>query len=110
MVRTALATLVPGLGLLMHRRLVRPLVLLGITAALTTQALGLAAPFSGEPRLALPEPGLPPAVLVGLWVGVYVVSIGSYFGLLARARAQEAALSTPVRSRSVQSTRHAAAA
>ncbi len=110
MLRTALATLIPGFGLLACRRVGTPLVLMASTALLASARLGLAAPFSFEPRLALPEAELPLLANVALWVLVYAVSILSYLAQLARVQAQEAALSAPVRSRSVQSTRRVTAA
>jgi tetratricopeptide (TPR) repeat protein len=103
--RTALATLVPGLGLLSCRRVGTPLVLLIGAALLASGWLGLDAPFTFEPRLALSGAELPVALTVGLWALVYAVSILSYLAQLARVQAQEAALAAPVRSRSVQSTR-----
>jgi hypothetical protein len=108
--RTALATLLPGYGLLASRRLVRPLLLLVTLAALAGPWLGLSAPFSFEPRLARPETEGPLPWQLGAWIALHALSIVTYLALVARDRAREAALHTPVRSRAVQSTRRVDAA
>jgi tetratricopeptide (TPR) repeat protein len=110
MLRTAIATLIPGYGLLALNRLMLPLVLLIGSAALTSSLVGFAAPFSFEPRLALSGSGIPAPVIVGLWIAIYAVSILGYFSAVVRLRAQTALLDAPVRSRATQSTRRANAA
>ncbi len=109
MARTALATLVPGFGLLACRRMVTPLVLLIATSLLASGWLGLDAPFSFESGLALPEAELPQVFIIGLWGAIYLVSILAYLAQVSRLRAEEAMLSAPVSSRSVQSTRRTTA-
>ncbi len=99
LLRTALATLVPGFGLLAFRRVPLAVALLTLCAALASLGAGLASPFSFETRLALPDEELPLAVLVGLWIGVYAVSLHGYFVQVLRADAEEAAQAAPVRSR-----------
>jgi tetratricopeptide (TPR) repeat protein len=110
MLRTAVATLIPGYGLLALNRLLLPLVLLIGSAGLASAWFGLGAPFSFEPRLALSGSEFPVPVIVGLWIAIYAVSILGYFSAVVRLRAQTALLDAPVRSRATQSTRRANAA
>jgi tetratricopeptide (TPR) repeat protein len=110
MLRTAIATLIPGYGLLALNRLLLPLLLLIGSAGLTSAWFGLGAPFSFEPRLALSGSEVPVPVIVGLWIAIYAVSILGYFSAVVRLRAQAALLDAPVRSRATQSTRRANAA
>jgi hypothetical protein len=97
--RTALALLIPGYGLLSFRRVVPAVLLLAVSAALVAVATGYGAPFSYETRLAVPVQEIPFALQAGAWVAIYASSILGYFGSLARADAAEAALAAPVRSR-----------
>jgi tetratricopeptide (TPR) repeat protein len=108
--RTAMATLVPGYGLLSYRRLIGPVFLLALSAGLAAHWLGLNAPFSFEPRLAIAENGLPLPVMLGLWLFVYACSLLGYFGCVARERAQAESIAAPTRSRSTQATRHSSLA
>jgi len=110
MARTAMATLIPGYGLLSYRRLIGPVFLLALSAALAAHWMGLNAPFSFEPRLAIAENGLPLPVLLGLRLFVYASSLLGYFGCVARERAQAASIAAPTRSRSTQATRHSSLA
>jgi hypothetical protein len=110
LLRTALATLIPGYGLLSFRRLFTPVLLLSIVAALASGALHLGPPFSYEPRVALTDLEIPVPVLLGLWVFVYAVSILGYFYHVNRAAFREAALVAPTRSRTTQSSRQTPAA
>jgi hypothetical protein len=99
LLRTTLAMLLPGYGLLSFRRVVPSVLLLSASAALLAVGAGLAAPFSYETRLAVPVQEVPLAVLVGTWVAIYAISILGYLVNLIRADAAEAALAAPVRSR-----------
>ncbi|MBI1799397.1 MAG: tetratricopeptide repeat protein [Candidatus Eisenbacteria bacterium] len=112
LVRTALATLIPGYGLLSLQRALLPLALLIGSAALASPWLGLAAPFTFEPRVPVSAGEVPVPLLVGAWAAVYALSLLGYFTRLARTRAQAASLAAPTRSRVTQSTHrdHAAAA
>jgi tetratricopeptide (TPR) repeat protein len=109
MLRTGLATLIPGFGLLSFRRVLRPVLLLTLTAVLVSGALNLGPPFTFEPRIALADQTIPVPVLVGLWVGLYALSIFGYLVQVRRADAAEAALAAPVRSRTT-APRHTTAA
>jgi tetratricopeptide (TPR) repeat protein len=104
--RTAVATLIPGYGLLTFQRVFTPIALLSLCAALLSGATGLTPPFSYEPRLSVSDPGLPIPLVLGLWLFVYAVSMLGYWRLESKARAQAAELTAPVRSRAVQATRH----
>lgn len=103
--RTALALLIPGYGLLSFRRVVPAVLLLATSAALVALAAGHGAPFSFETRFAIPAQNVPFAVQVGTWVAIYAMSILGYFGDLVRADAVEAAQSAPIRSR-IRLSRH----
>jgi tetratricopeptide (TPR) repeat protein len=96
---TALATLIPGFGLLAYRRAFLGVLLLSATAALVAVGTGIATPFSFETRLGLPDQEVPIALLLAAWVFVYVVSILGYFAHVFRSEAEEAALASPVKSR-----------
>jgi len=104
LLRTALATLIPGYGLLAMGRMLRPLFLLVASAALISPWLGLGAPFAYEPRMMLASREVPALLLVGLWVALYTLSLLGYFALLGRQRVLEAELNAPVRSRNLSTT------
>jgi hypothetical protein len=108
--RTALATLIPGFGLLGFRRVVAPVMLLAVTAMLLSDTLRLGVPYAYEPRVALAEMALPVLVRVGLWVAVYAISIGAYLFLAGQAEAREAERAAPIRSRMTAPTRRSTAA
>lgn len=108
--RTALATLIPGFGLLCFQRLLTPLVLLSATAALAGRLFGVSEPFAFEPRLTIGNAEVPVPMLIGLWALIYAISIFGYFGRLAREKAQAASLAAPTRSRITQATRRVAEA
>jgi hypothetical protein len=99
LLRTALATLIPGYGLLSFHRSMPAVLLLSTSAALVAVGGGFAAPFSYETHLAVPGQEVPIAVLVTIWVALYAISILSYLTHVFRAEAEAAALAAPVRSR-----------
>ena len=105
-VRAALATLVPGFGLLSHHRVFGPTLLLAFTWLLGRFALGHALPFSVTSRLALPG-GEVPGVM--LWVGAALVYAWSLFGYYLASNAErrrEAQAAVMVsRARATQSTK-----
>lgn len=104
LVRTAFATLVPGLGLLSLRRVFSPLLILTLTLSLLGPLFGAIPPFAFEPRLALAPPGLPWQAQALAWMFLYCWSVLGYFGALSRRRMQAELLAAPVRSRAVQAT------
>lgn len=109
--RTAMATLVPGYGLLAFRRVVPALLLFSAGAALACMWLGLVGPFPYEPGLHLPAATIPLPVIVVLTVLLYAASLAGYFANVSRARAQASYVAAPTRSRVAQATdRHPAAA
>lgn len=110
MVRTAVATVIPGFGLLARQRVITPVLLLTLCAALLSGPLGMAPPFGYEPRLLTADHGLPLPLTAGLWLLVLVWSLGGYVRIEARARAQAAQLAAPGRSRVTQATRRQQAA
>lgn len=107
-IRMALATLVPGYGLLAHRRVFTAIGLLATTWLLGRAWLGSPPPFAIEPRLALSAQEVPPVVLLGVFALVLAISVLGYMSLAARERAREAALAAAQRGRITQSTRRVA--
>lgn len=104
-VRMALATLVPGYGLLAHRRVFTAIALLSTTWLLGRAWLATPPPYAIEPRLALSAQEVPAVVLLAAYAFVLLVSVLGYTGLAARERAREAALAASQRGRITQSTR-----
>jgi tetratricopeptide (TPR) repeat protein len=104
LLRTAMAALVPGLGLLAFRRAFTPLLLLTATAALVGGRLGAPPPFAFEPRVAVTGTELPGPIQLGAWILIYAWSVLGYFRMVGRARVQASLLAAPTRSRSVQAT------
>jgi tetratricopeptide (TPR) repeat protein len=103
--RTALALVIPGYGLLSVHRVVPAVLLLAVSAALVAIATGCGTPFSYETRLAVPVLEVPFVVQVGAWMAIYAISILGYLGSVVRADAAEAAQAAPVRSR-IRLSRH----
>ena len=99
LLRTALATLIPGYGLLSFQRPLSAVLLLSTSAALLAVGGGAANPFSYETHFAVPGHEIPTAVLVGMWIAVYLISIACYLAQVFRAEAEETALAAPVRGR-----------
>jgi len=97
MLRTALATLIPGFGMLSLDRLFLPLLLLSATAGLCGPWIGLKAPFSFEPRLL--EGAHDTAMWIGVttWLLVYACSLLGYF--IAQTRHHERAETPEISSR-----------
>ena len=105
--RTALAALIPGYGLLAHRRVFTAIVLLGSTWLLARLWFAEAPPFAIEPRLTLAGQEVPVAGIVAMFLLVYSISLARYFHLSAREHEREAALAAAGRGRITQSTRRA---
>jgi len=101
--RTAVAAIVPGFGLLALRRAVTPVLLLAASALLATPWVGAPLPFELEPRLA--AAALPPLpVWIGLVAVIYAWSIGGYLACVARSRTQAAEQAAPELVRPAQAT------
>jgi len=102
---TSLAAVVPGFGLLAHRRVVGPVVLLSLTWLLGRLALGVPMPFAVAARFAPPGSGLPPLVLWAAILLVYAGSLGGYLLVTALERQRQAQLDAAAsRSRLTQAT------
>jgi hypothetical protein len=103
-VRMVFGTLIPGYGLLAHRRVFTPVLLLSGAAALIAMERGAMPPFSAEPRLLMSGDSLPLSVTIVLWTLTYLMSIAGFLTSERREREQNARLAEPVRSRSTQAT------
>lgn len=108
--RTALATLVPGYGLLSFHRVASPLLLLSGSFALVLAASPYGTPFPFEARVGVAGTAFPITVLAAIALLIYLWSVGGYLSLAAREREQAAMLAAPQRSRSAQATRRTPAA
>lgn len=104
LVRTALATLVPGYGLLAHRRIISPVILLTITWLVVRMWSGAGAPFAAEARLWMPGHEVPTLLLVGILAVVELWSLAGFFHQAAQERAREAQLVASQRGRFTQAT------
>jgi tetratricopeptide (TPR) repeat protein len=110
LVRTALATLIPGYGLLALRSVFTPVLLLTIAAGLGSAWLKATAPFSYEPRFDAPIRETSLLVPIATWALIYAVSILGYFVLLGRHQARVAATLRAIRPRSGPASRRATSA
>ncbi len=98
-VRTALATLLPGYGLLAYQRVFRATLMIVGAVLLTAPWFGVSAPFSYHSWPGLRAGTVSPVLPLAGWMLIYANSLLGYFSHAARAAEQEAALATPVRSR-----------
>ena len=97
--RTTLATLLPGFGLLAYHRVFRATVLIVSTVLLTAPWLGVTAPFSFHSWPGLGEGTVPALVPVGIWIAVYLNSLFGYLAQAAHAAMHAATRTSPIRSR-----------
>ncbi len=109
LLRTGLAALLPGYGIVSHRHVFRPVFLVSASVLMTELLLGATLPFSLEPRLTLPGQEVPAALLIGGIAFVYLSSLLGYLHLNSREEAREAALNAGMRGRITQSTRRSSA-
>ena len=105
LVRTAIAALLPGFGLLAYQRVFTAVGLLGAAWLLARAWAGAAPPFAIEPRLTLSGPEVPVVLIVGLYLVIYAISLLAYARLTARERERENSLQSTPRGRITQSTR-----
>ncbi len=105
LVQTALAALVPGYGLIAHRRVFSAAFLLSLSWLVLLAWPGTPVPFAIEPRLTLPGDEVPSVVLWGGMAIVYAASLLGYLHQSEKARAREASLQGTTRGRVTQSTR-----
>jgi tetratricopeptide (TPR) repeat protein len=110
LVRTSLAALLPGFGLLAFRRVFRATLLIIATAMLVGPWLGVRAPFAYQPGPGLDDGVASPIPVLAALALVYMVSLLGYVSQANRAAALAAADAAPVRSRPSQATRAAAKA
>jgi tetratricopeptide (TPR) repeat protein len=110
MVRTTLAALLPGYGLLAFHRVHRATVLIVATALLVAPWVGIRAPFAFQTGPGIRDGSLSPVLILGAWVLVYAASLLGYFSQAAREASRTAALTAPVRSRPSQVTQSTAKA
>ena len=101
LMRTALATLIPGFGLLATGRVVAPVLLLTVTSALIAPRLGFGAPFWYEPHLSFAAGEIPVPLAAFAWSVIYAAALLGYFVQCARLRARESEPDGPVRSRNL---------
>lgn len=104
LVRTALATLLPGYGLLAYRRVLSPVLLLTLTWFVIRLWAGAGAPFAAESRLWLPGDEVPIPLLAALLLFVEAWSVLGYFRLVGAERAREAQLAAAQRGRFAQAS------
>ena len=91
MLRTALASLVPGFGLLTFRHAFRAVVVLTLSAGLASMALGVRGPFLYEPHVASAATSNAGLWFAVGWVAVYTISILEYLSRASREKAQSPA-------------------
>jgi tetratricopeptide (TPR) repeat protein len=99
LVRTVLATIIPGYGLLSFHRVFRATALIIASALLCSQAFGLAAPLSYQAAPGRGDGGVSPILPIVAWLLIYANSLLGYLSQAARAAAHASAMATPVRSR-----------
>jgi tetratricopeptide (TPR) repeat protein len=100
MLRTALATLIPGFGMLALGRLFMPILLLSSAAALCAPWIGLRPPFGFEPRLL--ETARDASMWAGIaaWLLLYAISLLGYIAASAREQHRPATPEVELRPRS----------
>ena len=98
-VRTALAAVVPGYGLLAYQRVFRATLMIAAAALLTASWFGVTAPFSYHSWPGLGTGAVSPALPVVAWFLIYFNSMLGYLTHAGRAAHQAASLAAPVRSR-----------
>jgi tetratricopeptide (TPR) repeat protein len=108
LVRTGLAGLIPGYGLLSFRHVFTPTLLLGTCAVMLAPALGVEVPFSSEAGVVSMGGEALGSLRLIAWALIYLVSLLAYAAQAARAERQARALAKPVSQRVHQVTRAAA--
>jgi tetratricopeptide (TPR) repeat protein len=99
LIRTTLAALLPGYGLLAFQRVFQGMFLIACAAQLAAPWLGVTAPFAYQTGPGLAEGTASPILALGASIAVYAASLLGFFSEAARAAARAAALAAPVRSR-----------
>jgi tetratricopeptide (TPR) repeat protein len=104
-VRTGLAALVPGYGLLAHHRVLGPVSMLSITWLLVRIGLSSVLPFAVTPRLTIPGAELPHVFVLLALVVVYAWSLGAYAMVMTVERHRESQLDAATHGRLAQASR-----
>lgn len=110
LVRTALATLIPGYGLLACRRIITPVILMSATWLVVCLWTGTSAPFAAEARLWMPGHEVPTLLLAAVMAVIELWSLLAYFHLVGQERAREAQLAAAQRGRFTQASHRLSAA
>jgi len=92
-----LGVFVPGFGYLPHRKLLRPVLIMSAAAALASISFGIGAPFTYEPRFAVPGHDVPWMSLGLAWLVLYAVTVPIYLAFDQHVRAKTETPVTPVR-------------
>jgi tetratricopeptide (TPR) repeat protein len=98
-VRSTLATLLPGYGLLAYQRVFRATLMIASAVLLTAPWFGVTAPFSYHSWPGLGAGVASPVLPAVAWFIIYFNSMLGYLSHGARASQQAADLAAPVRSR-----------
>jgi hypothetical protein len=104
-VRTGLAALVPGFGLLAHHRVGGPVLMLSTTWLVVRIGFGTVLPFAVTPRLTIPGSELPHAFVLLALIGVYAWSLGAYALVMTIERHRESQLDAATHGRLAQASR-----
>jgi len=104
-VRTGLAALVPGFGLLAHHRVAGPVAMLSTTWLLARIASSAVLPFAVTPRLTIPGSELPHVFVLLALAGVYAWSLAAYALVMTIERHRESQLDAATHGRLAQASR-----
>jgi hypothetical protein len=103
--RTALAALVPGFGLLAHHRVAGPVAMLSATWLLARLAFSSVLPFAVTPRLTIPGSELPHVFVLLALAAVYAWSLAAYALVMTLERHRESQLDAATHGRLAQASR-----
>src|SRR5262249_45382091 len=104
-VRTGLAAVLPGYGLLAHDRVFGPVAMLSCTWLLSRLAFVGTLPFAVMPRLTIPGSELPHVFVLLALAGVYAWSLLAYGVVMTVDRQREAQLEAAAHGRITQASR-----
>jgi tetratricopeptide (TPR) repeat protein len=104
-VRTGLAAIVPGFGLLAHHRVVGPVAMLSTTWLLTRIGFGTVLPFAVTPRLTIPGSELPHVFVLLALATIYTWSLAAYALVMTVERRRESQLDAATHGRLAQASR-----
>ena len=104
-VRTGLAALIPGYGLLAHHRVAGPVAMLSITWLLVRIGFCAVFPFAVTPRLTIPGSELPHVFVMLALAGVYAWSLAAYALVMTVERHRDSQLDAATHGRLAQASR-----